>query len=143
MRLSAYSDYALRVLIQTAVRRPNRVTVDEVAQTFGISRNHLIKLVHDLGRNGFLQTHRGVGGGFTLSRAPEDIRIGDVVRLCEESDTVIDCIEKPGLVCRLFPACRLKGALDEAAAAFFAVLDRYTLADLVKGSSKIRAALEI
>jgi Rrf2 family nitric oxide-sensitive transcriptional repressor len=143
MRLSAYSDYALRVLIQTALRRPHRVTVDEVAQTFGISRNHLVKLVHDLGRNGFLQTHRGVGGGFTLSRAPEEIRIGDVVRLCEESDTVIDCIEKPGHPCRLFPACRLKGALDEAAAAFFAVLDRYTLADLVKQPSKIRAALEI
>jgi Rrf2 family nitric oxide-sensitive transcriptional repressor len=143
MRLSAYSDYALRVLIQTALRRPNRVTVDEVAQTFGISRNHLVKLVHDLGRNGFLQTHRGVGGGFTLGRDPEEIRIGDVVRLCEESDEVIDCVEKPGHACRLFPACRLKGVLDEAAAAFFTVLDRYTVADLVKQPSKIRAVLQL
>jgi Rrf2 family nitric oxide-sensitive transcriptional repressor len=143
MRLSAYSDYALRVLIQTALRRPHRVTVDEVARTFDISRNHLVKVVHDLGRNGYLQTQRGIGGGFTLGREPEAIRVGDVVRLCEESDTVINCVERPGQSCRLFPACRLKGALDEAAAAFFTVLDRYTIADLVKQPSKIRAVLQI
>lgn len=143
MQLSAYSDYALRVLIQTALRRPQRITVDEVAETFGISRHHLVKIVHDLGRNGYLQTQRGIGGGFTLGRAPEEIRVGDVVRLCEETETVIDCIDKPGQACRLSPACRLKGVLDEAAAAFFAVLDGYTLADLVKQPSKIRAALQI
>lgn len=143
MQLSAYSDYALRVLIQTALRRPNRVTVDEVAETFGISRHHLVKIVHDLGRNGYLQTQRGIGGGFTLGRLPEEIRLGDVVRLCEETDTVINCIEKPGQPCRLYPACRLKGVLGEAAAAFFAVLDNYTLADLIRQPSKIRAILQI
>ncbi len=143
MQLSAYSDYALRVLIQTALRRPHRVTVDEVAETFGISRHHLVKIIHDLGRNGYLQTQRGVGGGFTLGRAPENIRVGDVVRLCEETDTVIDCSDKTGQPCRLYPACKLKGVLDEAAAAFFAVLDGYTLADLVKQPSKIRAVLQI
>ncbi|HEV2248552.1 MAG TPA: Rrf2 family transcriptional regulator [Terriglobia bacterium] len=143
MQLSAYSDYALRVLIQTALRRPHRVTVDEVAETFDISRHHLVKIVYDLGRNGYLQTQRGIGGGFTLGRAPEDIRIGDVVRLGEETETVIDCLDKPGHPCRLYPACKLKGVLDEAAAAFFAVLDGYTLADLVKQSSKIRATLQL
>lgn len=143
MQLSAYSDYALRVLIQTALRRPHRITVDEVAVTFGISRHHLVKIVHDLGRNGYLQTQRGIGGGFTLGPEPEDIRVGDVVRLCEETDTVIDCIERPGQPCRLYPACRLKGVLDEAAVAFFAVLDNYTLADLIKQPSKIRAVLQI
>lgn len=143
MQLSVYSDYALRVLIQTALRRPQRVRVDEVAETFGISRNHLVKIVHDLGRNGYLQTQRGIGGGFTLAREPEEIRVGAVVRLCEETDTVIDCLDKPGQPCRLSPACRLKGVLDEAAAAFFAVLDGYTLADLVKQPSKIRAVLQI
>lgn len=143
MQLSAYSDYALRVLIQTALRRPHRVTVDEVAETFDISRHHLVKIVYDLGRNGYLQTQRGIGGGFTLGRAPEDIRIGDVVRLGEETETVIDCLDKPAHPCRLYPACKLKGVLDEAAAAFFAVLDGYTLADLVKQSSKIRAALQL
>ena len=143
MQLSAYSDYALRVLIQTALRRPHRVTVDEVAETFKISRHHLVKIVHDLGRNGYLQTQRGIGGGFTLGRLPDEIRLGDVVRLCEETDTVIDCVDKPGQPCRLYPACRLKGVLDEAAAAFFAVLDNYTLADLIKQPSKIKAVLQI
>ena len=143
MRLSAYSDYALRVLIQAALRRPRRVTVDEVAETFGVSRHHLVKIVHDLGRNRYLQTQRGIGGGFTLGRAPEDIRIGDVVRLCEETETVIDCIDKADQPCRLYPACRLKALLDEASGALFAVLDGYSLADLVKQPSEMRAVLRI
>ena len=143
MQLSAYSDYAFRVLMQAALRSPKRVPVDEVAKTFGISRHHLVKVVHDLGRNRYLQTQRGIGGGFTLGRAPETIRLGDIVRLGEEAETVIDCMDRPNHPCRIFPACRLKGVLDEAAAAFFAVLDDYTLADLLKQPSKMRAVLEI
>ena len=143
MQLSAYSDYAVRVLMQTALRSPERTTVAEVAGTFGISRHHLVKVVHDLGRAGYLATQRGIGGGFTLARAPEEIRLGDIVRLGEESETVIDCKDGENHLCRLLPACRLKGVLDEAAAAFFGVLDRYTLADLVKQRSKMRAVLGI
>jgi len=143
MQLSTYSDYSLRVLMQAALRAPARVTVDEVADTFGIARHHLVEVVHDLGRSGYLETHRGVGGGFTLARPSEDIRLGDIVRLGEEKETVIDCIEGEKRRCRLLPACRLKGVLDEAAAAFFAVLDRYSLADLVKQSTKMRAVLGI
>lgn len=143
MQLSAYSDYALRVLMHTALQRPRRVTVDEVAKTFGISRHHLVKIVHDLGRNGYLQTQRGIGGGFTLGRAPELIRVGDVVRLCEETEAVIDCLGQPGQPCRLYPACRLKGLLDEAAGAFFSVLDGCSLASLLMPPSKMRAALHL
>lgn len=143
MRLSAYSDYAFRVLMQAALRRPQRITVDQVAETFGISRHHLVKVVHDLGRSGYLQTQRGVGGGFTLGRAPVKIRVGDIVRLGEESDAVIDCTDKAGFPCRIFPSCRLRGVLDEAASAFFTVLDRYTLADLIKQPSKMRAVLQV
>jgi len=143
MRLSSYSDYSIRVLMQTALRHPERVTVDEVADTFGISRHHLVKVVHDLGRSGYLETRRGIGGGFTLARPPEEIRLGDIVRLGEESETVIDCMDRSNRTCRLFPCCRLKGVLDEAAAAFFAVLDGYTLADLLKQPSKMRAVLKL
>lgn len=143
MKLSAYSDYSIRVLMQAALRQPERVTVDEVAGTFGISRHHLVKVVHDLGRSGYLETRRGIGGGFTLARPPGEICLGDIVRLGEESETVIDCMDKPNQPCRMFPACRLKGVLDEAAAAFFAVLDGYTLADLVKQPSKMRAVLQL
>jgi Rrf2 family transcriptional regulator, nitric oxide-sensitive transcriptional repressor len=131
MRVSTYSDYALRVLMQAALRSPERVTVDEVAGAFGISRNHLVKVVHDLGRHGYLATRRGIGGGFTLALPPEEIRLGDIVRLGEESETVIDCKDRGDRPCRIFPACRLKGVLDEAAAAFFSVLDSYTLDDLL------------
>lgn len=141
MRLSAYSDYSIRVLMQAALRNPARLTVDEVAGTFGISRHHLVKVVHDLGRSGYLTTHRGVGGGFTLARPPEDIRLGDIVRLGEESETVIDCVDGGSRCCRLLPICRLKAVLDAAAAAFFAELDRHTLADLVKQPAKMRAVL--
>lgn len=143
MKLSAYSDYAVRVLMQTTLRSPQRVTVAEVALTFGISRHHLVKVVHDLGRHGYLATQRGIGGGFTLARAPEDIRLGDIIRLGEESETVIDCLDGENHLCRLLPVCRLKGVLDEAAAAFFAVVDRYTLADLMKQPSKMRVVLGI
>ncbi len=143
MQLSAYSDYAIRVLMLTALRSPKRITVDEVADTFGISRNHLVKVVHDLGRSGHLETHRGMGGGFTLARCPEEIFLGDIVRLGEDSDRVIDCTDRNRRPCRLFSMCRLKEALDEAAAAFFAVLDSYSLADLVKRPSKMRAALAL
>lgn len=143
MELSAYSDYAFRVLMQTALSHPNRVTVKDVAETFDLSRHHLVKVVHDLGRSGYLQTHRGTGGGFTLALPPEKIRLGDIVRLGEEAETVINCVDKPERPCRLFPACRLKSVLDEAAAAFFAVLDGYTLADLVKHPVKMRNVLEL
>jgi len=143
MRLSAYSDYSFRVLMHAALRSPERATVDEVAETFGISRHHLVKVVHELGRSGYLQTQRGIGGGFTLARPPAEIRLGDIVRLGEETETVIECMDKPNQSCRIFPACRLKGVLDEAAAAFFAVLDGYTVADLVKQPSRMRAVLKL
>ncbi len=105
--------------------------MDEVADAFGISRHHLVKIVHDLGRHGYLATRRGIGGGFTLALPPKKISVGDIVRLGEQSDTVIDCKDRGDRPCRIFPACRLRGVLDEAAAAFFAVLDSYTLNDLL------------
>lgn len=141
MQVSAYSDYSLRVLMHVALRSPHRVTVDEVAEAFGISRHHLVKIVHDLGRNRYLKTFRGIGGGFTLARPADEIRVGDIVRLGEESETVIECTRRREGPCRIRSVCRLKGVLDEAAAAFFAVLDRYSLADLVAKPSLLRHTL--
>ena len=143
MRLSNYSDYALRVLMQAALRAPELTTVDEVASAFDISRNHLTKVVHDLARHGFLTTRRGIGGGFTLGLPPQNIRLGDVVRLTESDDKVIDCVSRSNVNCALFPACRLKGALAEASRAFFAVLDGYSLHDLVKQKREMRRLLNI
>lgn len=143
MQLSAYSDYSLRVLMQAALRSPHRITVDEVAGAFGISRNHLVKIVHDLGRNGYLDTFRGVGGGFTLAQSPSEICVGAIVRLGEETETVIECEVRKEGPCKILSVCQLKSILDEAAAAFFAVLDDYTLADLVAKPSSLRQALEL
>ena len=138
MRLSLYSDYALRLLMFAASRHPGRCTIDEVAGAYRISRHHLVKVVHDLGRAGVLQTFRGVGGGFSLGRAPEEITVGSIVRLGEENESVIDCLRAGDHPCRLFQGCELKRVLDQAESAFLEVLDRSTLEDLRKGSLRLR-----
>ena len=143
MRLTAYSDYSIRVLLYAALRNPDRVTVEEVATAFDISGNHLVKIVHDLGKHGFLQTIRGAGGGFVLARPPEDIVLGAIVRLGEKSEAVIDCKDRQDKVCQIFPICKLKGVLQEAADAFFAVLDAYTLSDLLNKPSEIKKLLGV
>lgn len=131
MHVNRFTDYAVRVLMMAAVRAPALVTVGEVSERFGISRHHLTRVVHRLGRAGYLTTVRGVGGGFTLGRPADRISLGEVVRRCEADESVIRCVDRPGRPCCLLPGCRLKRALDEAASKFFETLDRYTLADLV------------
>ena len=143
MRLSSYSDYALRVLMHAALCRPQLTTIDQVAAAFDISRNHLSKVVHALAIHGFLSTQRGIGGGFTLSRPPAEISVGEVVRLTEGDESVVDCISRRNEPCTIFPACRLKGVLAEAAGAFFEVLDGYSLEDLVKRKSQMKELLRI
>jgi Rrf2 family transcriptional regulator, nitric oxide-sensitive transcriptional repressor len=143
MRLSKYSDYALRVVMYAALREPELATIDEVADGFDISRHHLVKIVHALGRAGFLATRRGIGGGFTLAQPAAKISLGDVVRLTEIDESVIDCKDRRNQPCRIFPVCRLKGVLAEAGTAFFAVLDRYSLEDLVKQKADMRQLLKM
>ncbi|HOB99833.1 MAG TPA: Rrf2 family transcriptional regulator [Verrucomicrobiota bacterium] len=141
MKLSAYSDDLFRVLMHAALRSPERVTVAEVAGTFGLPCHHVAKVVRDLSHNGLIATHRGDGGGFTLGRPAERIRLGDIVRLREEGEELLTCTNREERQCRLFPACRLKVVLAEAVAAFFAVLDHYSLADLLKPPSRLRSVL--
>lgn len=143
MQLSKFSDYSLRVLMHAALSAPALVTIDEAARAFGISRNHLVKVVHTLGVNGLLATRRGSGGGFTLARPLNEISLGTVVRLTEADDTVNDCKDKQGRLCRIFPVCRLKDALNEAASAFYSTLDNYSLGDLVKPASEMKQLLRI
>lgn len=143
MQMTAYSDYSLRVLMHAALCSGRRVTVDEVANAHGISRNHLVKIVHELGRNGYLETRRGVDGGFTLARSPEEIGVGDIIRLGEKSEKVIECADRREGPCRIRSVCRLKGMFDEAAEAFFKVLDAYSLADLVAKPSALRDRLNL
>lgn len=130
MRINTYTDYALRVLMHAAARRPHLVTIQEVAERFNISRNHLTKIIHHLARAGYLETQRGRSGGFTLARAPEKIRVGDVVRFAESDSPLAECFDPLRNACVVTPVCKLKHQLHEAQQAFYAVLDGYTVADL-------------
>jgi Rrf2 family nitric oxide-sensitive transcriptional repressor len=130
MRLTSYSDYALRLLMFAAVKPGGLVTVQAAADAYSISRNHLMKVAYDLGRHGYLETVRGRGGGLRLARAPEKINLGALLRLTEDGFKIVECFDPAASTCAIARCCRLKGVLGEATAAFLAVMDKYTLADL-------------
>jgi Rrf2 family nitric oxide-sensitive transcriptional repressor len=130
MRLNSFTDYCLRVLMYLAAEPGRRATVAEIAACFDISRNHLMKVVQFLGKAGLLRNVRGRGGGLELARDPSDINVGAVVRSAEGDARPAECFGPRGSACAIVPGCRLRGVLAEAVAAFEAVLDRYTLADL-------------
>lgn len=131
MRLTNFSDYALRVLMYAAAAGDRLVTIDETSRYYGISRAHLMKVVNTLTRAGYLRAVRGRAGGLTLGRTAGEIGVGDVIRLTEPDFALVECFT-PGNRCAITRCCRLRGALHEALEAFVASLDRYTLADLVK-----------
>lgn len=129
MNLTRYTDYGLRVLTYLALLPEEKLTnVDELSEIYGISRNNLNKIVHQLSKEGIVQTKKGKGGGLKLALLPEQINLGDMLLLMESSMQLVDCT-KPE--CSILPACRLKGILAEATNAFISVLKKYTLADLV------------
>jgi len=139
MRLSAFTDYSLRVLMYLAADPDRRATIAEIAAAYDISEHHLVKVVHFLGREGWLANVRGRGGGVELARMPQSINLGEVVRATEGDPMPAECFDRENNDCRITRACRLRGALAEAAEAFHAVLDRYTLADLVpNGTALVR-----
>lgn len=140
MQLTRYTDFGIRTLMYLAIQ-PERETlfrIAEITEVFDLSPNHVSKIVHHLGKLGYLQTIRGKSGGFRLGMAPEKINVGELVRALENSLAPIDC-SKP--YCRLTPACQLKGVLAQAVNAYLAVLDRYTLADIVSNQQELRALL--
>ena len=130
MRLTQHTDYSLRVLIYLACDPERLVTIQQISEAYGISRNHLMKVVRELANQGYVASTRGAGGGIRLGRPPESIRIGDVVRAMEPDFALVECF-RPDNACVITPACRLPHLLEEAAAAFLATLDGYTLADLL------------
>lgn len=141
MRLTAFTDYSLRVLIFLAARPGRRATIAEISQAFGVKENHLTKVVHFLGKAGLLSNVRGKGGGLDLACAPEDIMIGQVVRQTEGTDLPAACFGDEAEPCCIAPVCRLSGVLYEAVQAFYRVLDGYTLADLVKNKQALAKIL--
>ncbi len=129
MRLTMMSDYALRVLLFAAAHPERLVTIDETQEIYGMSRGHLMKIVGVLANAGILRSQRGRAGGFTLGKPPEEIRLGDVLRLTEPDFEMVECFS-PTAACAITPYCRLPGIVTEALGAFLAVMDRHTLSDL-------------
>ncbi|MBK9130877.1 MAG: Rrf2 family transcriptional regulator [Gammaproteobacteria bacterium] len=143
MQLTMYTDYSLRVLIYLGLQRDRLSTVSEIAESYGISRNHLVKVVHNLSSLGFVHSIRGKGGGLSLARPPGLINIGDVVRNTEANFDIVECFDGKQRNCPITTVCRLKGVLSDAANAFLGVLDGYTLADVLKNEQKLSAVLRV
>lgn len=142
MHITRYTDYALRVLIYTSLRRDELVTIKDVAEHYGISRNHLMKVVHKLGSAGYLETVRGKKGGFRLAKMPEAIRVGEVIRRTEDDFNIVQCFQPGTNHCQIQSACTLQAVFHEALAAFLGVLDRYSMADVVKNQQQLWQLLE-
>lgn len=137
MRLTAYSDYALRVLIYLTIQDERLATIREISEQYGISRNHLMKLVHDLGKHGYVDTVRGKNGGLRIGRDPAKLSVGEVVRAMEKDMSIVECFDPENYDCRIAETCALKGIMRKAVKSFLEVLDEYTIKDLTKPKSKL------
>lgn len=142
MELSQFTDYSLRALMYLAADRERRVMVSEIADAYMISRHHLIKVVNRLGKLGYVQTHRGRGGGITLAMEPEDISVGGVIRQTENLAPV-PCLSTSEFGCVIAGQCGLQPALARAQEAFLETLDPLTIADVVPSPPMLRRALGI
>lgn len=142
MRLTVYTDYSLRVLLYIGVKGKEELsTVQEISDKYNISKNHLTKVTHELGKMGIIETIRGRGGGIRLKMDPKDINIGETVRKTEDDFHLVECFNCEINRCVITPVCRLKGVLHEALAAYFKVLDSYTLADFVENNEGLASIL--
>lgn len=130
MQLTQYTDYSLRVLIYLSQKKQGELaTITEIAEFYGISRNHLVKVVHNLATYGFIQTMRGKNGGMCLARPADEIGIGEVVRQTEPNFDIAECFNKENNSCVIAPMCALKSILGDARTSFIQTLDRYTIAN--------------
>ncbi len=143
MQLSLYADFSCRALMYLAVKpREEKSSIEEIAQAYGISENHLVKIVHRLGQLGYIETSRGRGGGIRLAMDPKDICIGDVIRKTEPTLDLVECFNREKNTCRVNLTCGLKPWLGKAMAAFLAVLDEVTLDQIVAGQTAFSRSRE-
>src|SRR6185312_7098831 len=143
MRITAHTDYALRLLMYLGLKKGGLATIGEIAATYDISRNHLMKVAHQLGIAGYVESVRGHGGGLRLAKPVETIILGHVVRKTEPDMAFVQCLKSDYTSCALLPACVMRQALKLAGNAFLEVLDGYTLGDLIQPGAKLRALLAI
>lgn len=145
MHLTNFTDYTLRVLIYLGMHQHDGrlATISDVATAYGISENHLMKIVHHLAKRGYVETTRGKGGGMRLARAPEQVNLGDVVRDAEDDPVIVKCFQQYNATCLIAPACTLAEILGQAMCAFFDKLDSYTLANLLEQRKNLIGAFRV
>jgi Rrf2 family transcriptional regulator, nitric oxide-sensitive transcriptional repressor len=138
MRLTNYSDYSLRVLIYLAnVPNKNLVNIKDIAESYDISKNHLMKIIYNLGKMGYIETIRGRNGGIRLAKLPSEINIGELLRKTEEDFYIVECFEHNN-TCVITPVCSLKHIFNKALDQFLHVLDQYTIEDVVKNNAMLK-----
>jgi Rrf2 family nitric oxide-sensitive transcriptional repressor len=143
LRFTVYTDYALRLLMYLALKEDGLATIGEIAESYDISKNHLMKVAHQLGVAGYLETVRGRRGGLRLAAPADAIGLGQIVRHTEPDMALVPCFDPVKARCAISECCVLPNALEKARLAFVEVLDRYTLNDLVKRRTPLRALLSI
>ena len=141
MQLTLYTDYSIRVLLYLAAKPESQSTITEIAESFGISRNHLVKVVHNLALKNFIRTTRGKKGGMVLERSPDSISIGQLVRQTEPDFRIVECMGDVRSDCPIEEVCGLKGVLTAARDAFLKTLDQFTLADITRNRMLLRPLL--
>ena len=142
MKMTSHSDYALRLLIYLGLANDRLVTSEEIADTYGISKNHLMKVILGLVHGGYIQSIRGRNGGLRLAKQPNTIVVGDVIRTMEDDLAIVECMGQQN-TCIISNACSLKSIMGEALAAWLAVLDQYTLQDLIKRRAPLKRILAL
>jgi Rrf2 family nitric oxide-sensitive transcriptional repressor len=143
LRLTVYTDYALRLLMYLALKDDGLATIAEIAESYGISKNHLMKVAHQLGVAGYVETVRGRRGGLRLAKARGAVTLGEIVRHTEPDMALVPCFSPVDAPCAVRPCCVLRKALQKACMAFAETLDDYTLADLVKPRASLQGLLSI
>lgn len=141
MKLTSYTNFAMRSLQLAALKTPDLIRVDDVVRIHGLARPHIVKIVHELGQAGYIVTQRGRGGGFRLAKPAEEIIVGDVVRLTEGPLDLVECFNPENNTCPLIGICKLSRALKDATRAFMAVLDDLTLADIASNRGDLLARI--
>lgn len=141
MRLTTFTDYTFRVLIYLGLHPDDQITVAELAQRYDISRNHLTKVIHFLGQRGYIETLRGKGGGIRLAAKPSEISLGTLARETEKNSVLVECFIPDDCQCKITRACSLAGILVEAQEAFYRVLDKYSVADIIKNPTTLNKLL--
>ena len=143
MYLTTYSDYALRILLYLSLKDPQVSTIQEIASSYNISKNHLMKIVHHLVKAGYVKSIRGRSGGIMLNKPAQLINIGQVIQVTEENFHLTECFNYQNNQCCIVSHCYLKHILNEALTAFLDVLNQYTLQDIQKNSDQLSALLNI